>query len=527
MSVTAATALEIEGVSKRFGSTRALDAVSFGVERGSIHALLGGNGSGKSTLIKILAGVVPADEGSVSVGGVAHSVSSLSPHLARQVGLRFVHQDLGLFLPLTVAENICLSRGFERRALFAISWREVQRQTTNLLEQWRISARPNDPLWAVRPADRTMIAIVRALAADANPEGEPTESSEPMILVLDEPTSALPETEVERLLTWMQDLAMSGSTAIFVTHRLEEALAVAKTVTVLRDGRHETTEPSAGLTRAHLVSLIAPKTTADAPRGLQGRRSAAGAPPRPPSAEPRLTVRGLAGGSLRGVDFEVMAGEVVGVAGLLGSGRTRLLQYLAGVIKPDHGTVALEGKPLTYRSEADAIRAGVVLVPEDRTENGIFPGLSISENLQAGTLATRRAAGLALTPHLRTAARRSVAKFGIKAATVDDDILTLSGGNQQKVLVGRWLATAPRVLLLDDPTVGVDVEARASLHGLVRDATSRGAAVICVSSDLCELVELCDRVLVLHEGRIDQTLAGDRLTTSALGHAIHGSVERG
>ncbi len=531
MTALLPAALQIRAVSKRFGRTQALNNVSFNVERGSIHALLGGNGSGKSTLIKILAGVHSADSGTVTVAGDTVDTSHLNPHWARSAGLRFVHQDLGVFLKLTVAENICLDNGFDKRARCAISWREVERRTTALLEEWQIPARASDVLSGLRPADRTMIAIARAFTTgdDQHPSSE--DGSQPLTLILDEPTSALPETEVQRLLDWLRQSSRKGNTVVLVTHRLEEVLDVATAVTALRDGRHEATRAVTGLTRGDLVRLIAPTaqggpaTAAPLPHDVAGHKTTFKAEPLDVPTQPRLKVTGLSGGSLRNVHFELAAGEIVGIAGLLGSGRTRLLHYLAGVLKPHAGQMFLDGEMFDPRPERRAIAAGVVLVPESRADDGIFPGLSISENIQAAALAVHRPTALALTPHVRLAAKRNVARFGIKMSSVDDDILTLSGGNQQKVLVGRWLATAPHVVLLDEPSVGVDVDARASLHRLVRAATATGAGVLCVSSDLYELVELSDRILVLREGTIAETLSGARLTVTAVGHAMHGSLE--
>ncbi len=538
MTLAPTAALHIAAVSKRFGRTQALDDVTFGVEHGSIHALLGGNGSGKSTLIKILAGVYSADSGSLTVAGHTYDATHLTPHVARSSGLRFVHQDLGVFLPLTVSENICLGTGFDRRARYAISWGQVQKRTAALLAEWHIPARPGDVLSTLRPADRTMIAIARASAAGRDEGSNLHRAAGPLTLILDEPTSALPETEVQRLLDWLRQSSRKGNTVVFVTHRLEEVLDVATAVTALRDGRHEGTQAVSGLTRRDLVRMIAPTADKVSSAPAAGSSRAAGSTigaarydragdsvASSSSPQPRLAVRRLTGGSLRDVSFELAAGEVLGIAGLLGSGRTRLLHYLAGVLKPQGGEILLDGRVFAAWPERLAIAAGVVLVPESRADDGIFPGLSISENMQAASLAVRRPTAFAFTPAMRTAAKRNVVKFGVKMASVDDDILTLSGGNQQKVLVGRWLATDPRVVLLDEPSVGVDVDARASLHRLVRNATATGAAAVCVSSDLYELVELCDRVLILRDGTITETLSGDQLTPAAVGHAMHGSVE--
>ena len=422
-------ALLIEGVSKRFGRMRALDDVSFAVKRGSVHALLGGNGSGKSTLIKILAGVYSADEGSVRVAEESLNAAHLSPAAARAAGLRFVHQDLGVFLTLTVAENIALGNGYDKRAGCAISWRQVASRTADLLEEWRIPARPTDVLAALRPADRAMVAIARASASFDGTDSR--RDAVPLTLILDEPTSALPQDEVQRLLVWLRESSSRGNTVVLVTHRLEEVLDVATDVTALRDGRHEATREVSGLTRSDLVGLIAPNvregvsSSASTP-GARARDGAAAADAVPGGGgtPPRLSVRNLSGGSLRNVNFDLAPGEIVGIAGLLGSGRTRLLHYLAGVLKPASGEIRLDGQLFEPWPERRAIARGVVLVPESRSDDGIFPGLSISENFEAGLLATRRPTALALTPRTRSAAKKNATKFGVKMSSVDDDILT-------------------------------------------------------------------------------------------------------
>jgi ribose transport system ATP-binding protein len=526
MSVTPTLALRVEGVSKRFVATRALNDVSFDVASGSIHALLGGNGSGKSTLIKILAGVQPADSGFVTVGGVRQNATQTSAQWARAVGLRFVHQDIGVFQTLSVAENICLSQGYARHRPTGISWRTTETRVAALLEEWRIPVRPRDMMAQVRPADQTMIAIARALdtpiVADTDRSTEKgADEVQSLTLVLDEPTSALPEAEVERLLGWLRHSAAAGSTTIFVTHRLEEVLAVATDVTALRDGVHTATRAREAMQRSDLIDLIAASDDGETATAIGVRQA-----PRA-DEKPRLEVRELSGGQLRDVSFDIAPGEIVGIAGLLGSGRTRLMQYLAGVTKPDSGEIRLDGAKFSPWPERRAIRTGVALVPEDRAENGLFPGLTISENFEAGSLALRSPFSISLSPAMRRRAHRNVARYGVKAGGVSNDILTLSGGNQQKVLIGRWLSIGPRLILLDEPTVGVDVGARAALHRLIQESTASGASALCVSSDLYELIELCDRVLVLCNGTITDVIEGDRLTARTIGRAMHSSSETG
>jgi ribose transport system ATP-binding protein len=506
-----ANALELRGISKRFGPTRALKDVSFHVSAGAVHALVGGNGSGKSTMIKILAGVQNADLGSITIHGIVHDASSTSATWARDVGLRFVHQDLGLFPSLSVLENVSLGQGYDRRFGRLIAWKRAEARVASLLQDFEIGARPRDTMSMLRPADRTMVAIARALGSSEPPAG--------VTLVLDEPTSALPEAEVERLLTWLKRSAVRGTTTIFVTHRLEEILDVASEITVLRDGQHIETGPAAAWTRARLVEQII---------GAEGANDEAEEPrtaTSPAGTRWRLGVEDLWAGPLRSVSFDVKAGEIVGIAGLLGSGRTRLMRCLGGVDRVSRGTITLDGQSFQPWPQRRSIRAGIAFVPESRAEEGIFPGLSVAENLQAAGLATRSGLSSYSPRRMQREAKSNAIKYTVKTAGVGSDILTLSGGNQQKVLLGRWLATNPQVLLLDEPSVGVDVGARASLHALIRRRAAAGTAVVCVSSDFEELAELSERVLVLRDGKIGESLAGNQLNAQTIGHAVHGRVE--
>ncbi len=316
-----------------------------------------------------------------------------------------------------------------------------------------------------------------------------------------------------------------GNTVIIVTHRLDAVLAVADSITVLRDGDHVATLCREGVTQRDLVSLIAP--TALEANARPAPLSEADMVQEPDAGVPqaRLQVRHLAGGSLRAVSFAVRPGEVVGIAGLLGAGRTRLLKYLAGVLRLDSGSIELDGTEIDLWPGHRALRAGIVLVPESQADDGLFPGLTIAQNLEAGTLAVQSPLRVDIAGRMRSRAKAKVGQFGVKASSVGTDILTLSGGNQQKVLMARWLSMSPRLILLDEPTVGVDIGARIALHRLWRDATDAGSASVSVSSDLNELCELCDRVLVLQQGGITESFARDAISARAIGHAIHGALE--
>jgi ribose transport system ATP-binding protein len=494
-------ALAVERVSKAFGTTRALDDVGLAIGQGRIHGLVGGNGSGKSTLIKILAGVYRGEAGGrIRVGPHALAADAVTPELARGCGLRFVHQDPGVFPAMTVAENLAIggAHGFPTRG-GRVRWARLRARTKALLDRFEIAAEPDDRLEDLRQAERTMVAIARALE-DAD------ERDDPLLLVLDEPTAALPEHEVEVVLDAIRRCAAAGQSILYVSHRLEEVLSLVDGVTVLRDGRVAANREAAGLTTDELVEAIV---------GRPVERAFGEQAPRVPGAT-RLRVRGLRGGPLRDVSFEVGRGEIVGIAGLLGSGRTELLQSIFGAIAPAAGVIELDGEALAARSPATAMRAGVALVPEDRARDAAFAGLSVTANLSAAQISRYRRHGRLDKRAERRDAVRSIDGFAIRCPGAGAPLAALSGGNQQKVVLARWLRRSPRLLLLDEPTQGVDVGARSELYGLIRAAAADGASALVISSDFEELAHVVDRVLVLRNGRIVAQVRSPELTAHRL-----------
>jgi ribose transport system ATP-binding protein len=493
-------ALEVTEVSKAFGPTQALASVSFSAARGTIHALLGGNGSGKSTLIKVLAGVQSGDSGSISVQGVPVQAADVTPQRSRDLGLRFVHQQSSTFAELTVAENLFIGDGFEARRGFRIPWRELHYSSLDILERFGIHARPTEPLGNLSPANQTMVAIARAL--------KDQEASHSGVLVLDEPTASLPAQEVDLLLAALRRYADAGQTIVFVTHRLEEVLRASDVISVLRDGRLVDTVEALNLGHDDLIELImGRKIDRFIPR--QGIA---------PDAPIALSVDGLIGGPLRGVDLTLREGEIVGLAGLLGSGRSSLLRMLCGLQSPDAGRVELQGKEVSFPSIRRAMAAGIAFVPEDRTVDAAFSDLSVTENLTMACLSNYFTSGYL---HRRQEARhalRLVPEYLIKTESVTSLMSALSGGNQQKVVLGRWLRRDPSLLLLDEPSQGVDVGARLEIWELIRRRTLTGMAVLVASSDYEELAGVCDRVLVLSNGAVASELSGAELTDSNLEH---------
>jgi ribose transport system ATP-binding protein len=456
--------LRVAGISKSFPGTQALRAVDLEVRRGEIHALAGANGSGKSTLVKILAGVLAPDAGEVHAAADIH----------------VVHQDPAVFPDLSVADNLALGRGYETDLARRIRWRAVRKRTAEVLDRFEIDARPDAPVVTLPPSKRAMVAIARALQ-DQEGQGRG-------LLVLDEPTAALPEPEVELLLDALQRYASAGQSMLFVSHDLDEVLGFAQRITVLRDGSVVTTTESSKLDHARLVELITGHADVSAsPRQLIDRYT-----------EAVLDVRGLTASLIRDVGFDVAGGEIVGLAGL-GSGASEILECIFGARSPSAGTVTVVGRRLGGRID-EAIGRGVAYVPGERSV-AAFPELTIRENLSAAQV-RRYWRGFMSRARERREARSAVGRFAVRAASVEQPMSTASGGNQQKVVLARWLQHNPRVILLEEPTQGVDVGARADIYRLIREAADAGAAVVIVSVDFEELERICDRALVVNDGRI-------------------------
>ncbi len=498
------TALAVRALTKRYGAVAALDDVALTVERGTLHALVGANGSGKSTLIRILAGVERGEPGgTITVGAEVMAADRVSPHLAHRAGVRVVHQVPTVFPDLSVAENIGVGAGLPTRAGGSIRWRELDRRATEVLARLGLDVDPRAPVGGLSPARQTLVAVARAFAGtDDRTEGG-------TLLVLDEPTAALPTREVTTLLAGLEAAVAHGDTVLLVTHRLDEVARAAHDATVLRDGRPVATFAVGSVPPGDVVGMIT--------------GSAAMAPvPHAPVATERafLDVNGLHAGRLHDISFRVREGEILGIAGLLGSGRSTLLEALFGARPPTAGRVGLGGAPLDLRSPDRTMAAGVALVPEQRSR-AAFADRSVAENLglaEVGRFWTGRRIDRRAE---RRAAVADVAEFGIVAASPEAEMATLSGGNQQKVVLARWMRRAPKLLLLDEPTLGVDVGARTEIHEMIRRYVTGPRAAVIVSSDVGELCALADRLLVLRAGRIAHEVEAGAADPDRVNQLVH------
>lgn len=479
MTETAPSAIRLANVSKVFGGVRALDDVSFDLRRGEVHCLAGENGCGKSTLIKIVTGVYAPEPGA-EIEYFGTPVERVTPEAARQAGIAVIWQDLALFPEMTVAENIAFETMLGARPR-AVSHRRLRAAAAAALARLEVRLDLDARLRTLPIAERQIVAIARALSHDAR------------VIFMDEPTASLTQSETDTLLGLVRGLAAKGVAVVFVSHRLAEVLEISERVTVLRDGRLVGVYDTAGMTQSRLTELMTGKTFETAVSAAD--RSA---------ERPVLEVRGLTRtGEFEDFDLTVRAGEVVGLTGLIGAGRTELGHALFGMSRPDRGTIAIDGRPVRFASNRDAIAAGVAYVSEDRLSLGLIQPQSIADNAVITVLKRITGpAGLLSLAAKRDLVGRWIADLAVKIGAPEDAVSTLSGGNQQRVVLAKWLATEPKLLILDSPTVGVDVGARAGIFRIVRRLAERGLAILMISDEVPEVYFNADRVLHMAGGRM-------------------------
>ncbi|WP_245679302.1 sugar ABC transporter ATP-binding protein [Actinomadura hibisca] len=495
--------IEATGIVKRFPGVLALDDVSFDLRPGEAHALVGENGAGKSTLLKVLTGVYRPDAGSLRVCGEPAAFSG--PMDAQNAGVQAIHQEIGLVPLMSVARNLLLGRE-PRTRLGLLDMRALHRRAAELLEPYGVRVDVRRPLRSFGVGTQQMVALARAVSVDAR------------VVVMDEPTSSLEPREVETLFGVIDRLRAQGIAVVYVSHRMDELFRVCDRVTVLRDGRLVHTGALADLDRLRLVSLMLGRDAAEV--RAHGLTKFSGDHERADDA-PVLEARGLTRRhQLHGVSVTVRPGEVVGLGGLLGSGRSETAKAIAGALPTDGGTVVIAGTELRRPTTARSTRAGVALLPEDRKAEGIVPTLSIRDNIALAALPALSRAGLVSEARIDRIVETFMTRLRIKASSVQQRVGELSGGNQQKVLLARWLATGPKVLLLDEPTRGIDVGAKAEVQTLIDELAQEGLGVLLISSDLEELVEGSDRVVVLRDGAVAGELTGDQVTEQGVMAAI-------
>ena len=492
--------LRLSEIHKSFGGVRALKGVSFDLQPGEVHALVGENGAGKSTLFKVIAGAHRADEGTLEVGGKL--IADNSPARAKKLGIAVIYQQPALFPDLSVAENIAL--GLEPLGLWRIvDWRRRHQRALQLLNRIGVDIDPEIEVRRLTMPEQQLVEIARALGAEAR------------ILIMDEPTASLSDQEVANLFRVIRELKREGVGILYISHRLEELPQVADRVTALRDGTLVDTKPMAEVNRASLIRMMV------------GRELSSVFPKREvPQGEAALELRhvGCRESGVQDISLTVHAGEILGIAGLIGSGRTEMARMIFGLTPADSGSIAIRHQAVVIDSPTTAIANGIAYVPEDRRRHGVVQEMAVRANTTLAVLDEISARGMIVASRENSLSRRFVERLGVKTPSIENPVGNLSGGNQQKVALARWLAAEPSILILDEPTQGIDVASKSEIHALMVQLASEGMAIVMISSELPEILGMSDRIAVMREGTIVGTLDGahasqEILMELAFGHA--------
>jgi inositol transport system ATP-binding protein len=491
--------LEMEGISKAFPGVQALNDVHLKVRPGTVHALMGENGAGKSTLMKVLIGMYQADAGTIRL--VGDEIQIPDPAHALGLGISMIHQELSPVPQMTVAENIYLGREPTNR-LGLIDKRRMLADTRALFERLEITVKPGRIMKALSVAQTQMVEIAKAISYDSR------------LIIMDEPTSAISEREVEHLHRMIRSLRESGVAIIYITHKMDEVFRISDEVTVFRDGKHVATLPAGELDRHRLITLMV------------GRELTHMFPKEDVEiGEIVMSVRGLTRrGLVEDVSFDIRKGEILGLAGLMGAGRTEVLEGIFGVAPIDAGEVVIHGRKVSIKDPSDAIARGLGLLTEDRKSTGIMGVLPVRDNMTIASLPRFSPGGVLQKRKMDEACRRQREALAIKTPSLAQLIKLLSGGNQQKVLVSRWLLTSPDILMIDEPTRGIDVGAKAEIHRLMSMLAGQGKAILMVSSEMPEILGMSDRVLVMHEGRLTGEFSREEATQEKIMRAATGTV---
>ena len=496
--------LEMKGIGKSFSGVEVLHDVDFHIRRGEVHALMGENGAGKSTLIKILTGVYTRDRGTIVFDGQEiHPANALE---AQELGISTIYQEISLVPSLSVAENIFIGREIRKNGI--IDWKEIRSRSREILEGLGIHIDVTRNLSSYGTAVQQMVAIARAIQVKAR------------LVIMDEPTSALDDDEVKVLFDIIRRLKEEGISILFISHRLPEIFEISDMVTILKDGHLVGEYPTQSLTRRDLVSKMIGRSADDIVNETRKNREISG--------EEYLKASGIESGiRLRGLNLTIHKGEIVGLAGLLGAGRTELARIIFGIDRKDKGTIEINGKSVEFRIPRDAIDYSMAFCSEDRKVEGILPNLTIAENICIANMKNITRHGVISRAKMRAVAEEYIRKIRIKTTGLNQKISNLSGGNQQKVILSRWLSMNPDFIILDEPTRGIDVGAKREIADLIQEMSGQGISILLISSEFEELIKNCDRIEVIRDGRNAGSLTGDEITENNIMNLIASGNEGG
>ena len=478
--------VEMEGIDKDFPGVQALKGAQFELRAGEVHALVGENGAGKSTLMKILAGIYARDAGTVKVRG--RDVEIPSPRAAQQLGISIIHQELNLMPHLTVAQNIFIGREPRRRPSFLLDDRRLNQQARELIDRLHVRLDPRTKVGDLSVAQQQMVEIAKALSFNAE------------VLIMDEPTAALTDTEVDELFRIIRDLRGAGVGVVHISHRLEELKQISDRVTVMRDGRYIATLATDAASIETIINMMVGRTIYEEAREI----------PEAAQEEVVLEVQGLTRGRLvRNVSFSLHRGEILGIAGLVGAGRTEVARVIIGADPLESGQIRVHGRPVTINSPSDAVREGIGYLSEDRKRYGLAVGMDVETNIVLAAFRKFLESFVRINTRLtRAAAEQRVRSLAIKTPSIRQKVRNLSGGNQQKVIVGKWLTADTEILIFDEPTRGIDVGAKSEIYHLLNELTRQGKSIIMISSELPEIIRMSHRIIVMCEGRLTGELSG-------------------
>ncbi|MED1469998.1 sugar ABC transporter ATP-binding protein [Bacillus salipaludis] len=499
--------LMMKAVTKRFSGVKVLENVNIELYKGEVHALMGENGAGKSTLMKIMAGVYQPDGGTIEYK--SQEVHWNNPMEARNKGISVIHQEISLSPNLSVGENIMMGTTFKKNRLGLIKWNDIYEKAAQVLKSIGSSLDPRADVSTLSVAQQQMVEIARALSLNSE------------ILIMDEPTASLTDKEIEKLFGIIEELRRKGVAIVYISHRMDEIFKISNRFTVLRDGQWVTSGPISDTNPENLVKLMVGRELNELfvrERSESVVRS---------KQKPVLELKNVSDKKVvKGISLKIYPGEIVGLAGLVGAGRTELVRTIFGLSELSEGQIILNGKQVHIKSPIDAIKLGIAHVPESRKEQGLLPNLSVKENILMAQLKTYRKFKLLQYKQMNRDADQYIKELGIRTASKEQNVMGLSGGNQQKVVIAKWLSIGPKILLLDEPTRGVDIGAKTEIHKIISKLAKQGLAVLMISSELPEILGVSDRILVIHEGKLKADLSRDEATQEKIMYYATGEVKQ-